>query len=537
MKYSWRTTIPAETPAADAEPLRVLVLSIDCTDDASRTPMLAPAFLVAHARTSPVVRSKVEFDIEQFSALEPVEGMIERILEKDYDLIGFSCYVWNYEVCAQLIPILKRLRPRAKLVMGGPQILGQEMAILDRFPELDFLVYRDGEVPFAEIVERMALGNNDWLAVGGILFREGSGVHDTLPKKLPVKFADIASPYLEGVITGRHRNLYLETYRGCPYTCAFCAWGGDEGPKSDLLPLDRIRRELELMRNMGADMLGFFDSNFNQPPSRAEAIFDMILDIPQFQIIGMSIFAQTLREELAIKMSQRRTMIGVGLQSSDPGVNAVMRRRFRDHKMNEGLRLLKKYAKQFVIQIIVGLPGDSYQSIASTLECALSFEPPAIDAFRLMVLPGTEYRQRADEFQLVYEPNGYHYVISHYTMTLQQINRAERMAQALTVFYNLEETRQEMFRQAAESGESIVSYCDAIGTFIEDFSLLDRNELRKGDIIRTKEKSQLLKILQDFSRFRAELSVHLARESVIGRREANQYTYIPVLQDAPPASE
>ena len=129
--------------------------------------------------------------------------------------------------------------------------------------------------------------------------RTASGIVDTRARKKTVHFAEIASPYLDRVITGRHDNLYLETYRGCPYTCAFCAWGGDEGPMNDLLPLDRIRGELNVVRDMGAHTLGFFDANFNQPPARAEAIFDMILEIPQFKIVGMSVFAQIIAPRVA----------------------------------------------------------------------------------------------------------------------------------------------------------------------------------------------------------------------------------------------
>jgi len=509
MFFSWKTTLPAEANP-ERPTARVLVVSIDCTTASSETPMLAPAFLVAHARAEPFVRERIEFDIRQFSVLESVEGILEQILAKSYDVIGFSCYVWNFAVYEQLIPLVKQMRPDVMLMMGGPQILNEEEETFNRFPELDVLVYRDGEPAFRDLMIELASGRRDWASVGGVRVRGAGRVTDTRAQKKKVHFADIASPYLDGVITGRHKNLYLETYRGCPYSCAFCAWGGDEGPMNDLLPLDRVRRELDVVRSMGAHTLGFFDANFNQPPSRAQAIFDMILEAQQFKIVGMSVFAQTMREELAAKMSRVSTMIGVGLQTSDPEVNKVMKRRFRDEKMLAGVKLLKQHGLDFVLQVIIGLPGDTFASIASTIEYALAFEPPTIDVFRLMVLPGTEYRRRAQEFGLVYSRRPYHYVISTCTMSAQDINRAERMGQAVGVFYNRPETRQEMFRQMAENRESVVTWGDAMGTFIESFDLLDRTELRKGDLIRAKDVRYLLGIQSDFQRFRTELSIKMA---------------------------
>lgn len=298
---------------------------------------------------------------------------------------------------------------------------------------------------------------------------------------------------------------------------------------NDLLPLERVKSEIELISSMGAESIGFFDANFNQPPDRANTIYDALIAAGNFKFVGMSIFAQTLRPTLVERMKHNHTFIGVGLQSSDVNVNRIMKRRYRDEKMIEGLSLLKANGISYALQVIVGLPGDTYESIAETLLYAVQFQPPTLDAFRLMILPGTEYRRRADELKVVYEPRPYHYVISHYSMGAAEINRAERMAQALSLFYNLQSTRLEMLMQVHENQESIIDWSEAMGTFLERFSLIERAELRKGDIIRTKDEANLLKIVKDFRRFRAELSVRQTYEQLMSEaRPRNEYTYIPV---------
>ena len=231
----------------------------------------------------------------------------------------------------------------------------------------------------------------------------------------------------------------------------------------------------------------------------------MLLEDDVIQMIGMSVFAQSMRDDLAARMSQRTTLIGVGLQTTDYQVNQLMKRRFRDEKMIAGVQMMKKYRLNFVLQLIIGLPGDTLASIANSIKYTLSLEPPTIDVFRLMVLPGTEYRRRAEEFELVYSHRPNHYIVSNQSMTPEEINRAERMGQALNVFYNMPNTRHEMYRQVAENHESIIHFCDAIGTFIENFQLLDREELRRGDIIRSVDQAYLMRILWDFERFRGEL--------------------------------
>jgi anaerobic magnesium-protoporphyrin IX monomethyl ester cyclase len=526
MNTSWRTHLPAEPGGSldGAGPKRVLLISIECTESAARTPMLASAYLVAQCRRDVFLRTSVDFSIRQFCSEEPLENIIEDILDREYDLIGFSCYLWNYNVCEQIIPVVKKLHPLCVLVMGGPQTLGEERNLLSCLPELDIVVSRDGELPFLQIMSTLARGDRDWSGVEGIYFRQGGEIRNNSARRTHLRFQEIASPYLDKVITGKHENLYLETYRGCPYTCSFCAWGGDDVPQNDLLPVDRIKSEIEVIAGCGAYSIGFFDANFNQPPLRAKQILDLLLAHDRFTVFGMSIFAQTLREELACAMSNREVMLGVGLQSSDPAVNSLMKRRYRDEKMAEGLRLLNQYRLNYALQLIVGLPGDTYESIAASLNYALSFEPPVIDAFRLMVLPGTEYRRKAEEFGMVYERRPNHYVISHNTMTATQINRAERMAQALNVFYNRPATRLQMQRQAAEGNEDLIQFCDALGTFMNKFGILSREDLRKGNILRSYGDPDLLAILADFKRFRAELAVELAElqlsSPVLGEQRA-----------------
>lgn len=511
MKLSWRTTISPDGSVRDREKIKILLVSLDCTVEMSRSPMLGPAFLVAHSRRDPLIKSRVEFDIRQFSIEEPVEVIIGEIITKNYHAIGFSCYVWNYCIYEQIIPVLKQIRPETILIMGGQQLLGQERKTLRQMPALDIIVYRDGEIAFTEIVRQIVMGKYDWSAIGGIFFQNSGEIIDTSAKKKWIKYADIASPYLEGVITGRNHNLFMMTYRGCPGRCAFCVWSETEGHKIERLPLDRIRQELSIIQDMGATNLGIFDSNFNHPPSRAEKIFDMILENKQLNLVGTHLFAQSMNDELASKMGRVQTLVGVGLQSTNPETNTKMGRRFDVEKMAAGIWLMKNYNLQFTLQMIVGLPGDTYDTIARTLNYALQFRPPVIDAFRLMVLPGTEYRLRAEEYKLIYEPRPNHHVISHYSMSCDEINRAERMAQALTIFYNRPQTREEMFIQAAENNESIIDFCDSIGKFIDNFNLLNRQELRKGNLIKMNEEAYLLEILEDFNRFRKELSEKSAR--------------------------
>ncbi|MEW5923596.1 MAG: B12-binding domain-containing radical SAM protein [Candidatus Zixiibacteriota bacterium] len=509
MKYSWRTCLGPEGQTIPDQVKRVLLVSIECNNDTSRTPMLAPAYLVAEARRDPVVRGNVEFEIRQFSMSEPAEKILEELLLKRYDIVGFSCYVWNYHVYEHIVPLMKRLSPQTILVMGGPQLYGTERTIMNQLSDLDVVAGRAGETAFAKLVRYVVEGKRDWSDIGGIIFRSNGTIVDTLDKHEWRKFDDIASPYIEGVIQGQFPNMNLQTYRGCPHSCSYCIMGSDV-EVFDPLSIERVRQDLGKISGLGAHTLGFFDATFNHPPSRSRAILDAISEFGQFKTVGVSLYVQTLDDDLARNMARFRTEAGIGLQTCHPEAHRLMRRRLVLDRLISGVQIMNKYGMQYSIQIIVGLPGDTYESIARTLLFTVALEPPLIDSFRLMVLPGTDYRNRAEELGIVYESRPYHYIISHFSMNHAEINRAERMAQTLSIFYNCRATRKEIFEQAEKNGETIIDFCDALGVYIENFSLIDREELRKGEIIRSYDDQTLQRILSDFIRFRTKLAIELA---------------------------
>ncbi len=505
MQSSWQTKISAESGKESNNRKRILLVTIDWSREMSQTPMLGPTLLIANSRRDQKIRSNVDFEIRQFSTEHPTEEIIEEVLANKYDAIGFSCYVWNYSILQQVIPIIKQVHPETLIIVGGPELLEQEEEIMQRIPAIDVIVYKDGEIAFIDLLHQIISGKNDWASVRGILARKNGDFIDTYLQRKSLRYEDTASPYLEGIITGEHSNLFMITYRGCPGRCAYCAWCGNEMNKLELLPMERVKKELDLITQMGAKSIGIFDSNFNHPPERASQIFDLILEYDQINLVGNHLYAQSVKQDLVQKMSKVNTIVGVGLQTTDPDTNKLMKRQLHIDKMSGGIQLIKQHDINFVLQMIIGLPGDTYDSIASTLNYAMRFRPPKIDAFRLMILPGTEYRRRADEFDIIYEPHPDYHIISHHSMNASEINRAERMAQALTIFYNQPKTREAMYRMARENNESIVQFADAIGKFIQTFNLLDKKELRKGDIVRAQDEIYLLNVLSDFERFRKEL--------------------------------
>ena len=87
----------------------------------------------------------VEFTIRQ----RPVD-IVEQLLAREPEIIGFSVYIWNVTETTQVIELLKRVAPQVSVIVGGP-----EVSFADDLPALaelaDFVVTGPGETSFREL--------------------------------------------------------------------------------------------------------------------------------------------------------------------------------------------------------------------------------------------------------------------------------------------------------------------------------------------------------------------------------------------------
>src|SRR5262249_19301276 len=74
------------------------------------------------------------------------------------DVVGFTNYVWNLELGYEVIRQAKAAAPDAVVVMGGPNYPNDaegQRAFLQRYPLIDFYVYKEGEAPFLHLLEQL----------------------------------------------------------------------------------------------------------------------------------------------------------------------------------------------------------------------------------------------------------------------------------------------------------------------------------------------------------------------------------------------
>src|SRR5207248_4554819 len=131
-------------------------------------------------------------------------ALVHALAERRPWLVGFTCYVWNIERTLWIARELKRLRPRTRIVVGGPEITADNAWVLQT-ADYDFAVIGEGEQTFAQLLLGLLGDEAPPVPVPG-LYVPAAGAPRYDPARLPLfrtplpDLNVLGSPYLAGIL-------------------------------------------------------------------------------------------------------------------------------------------------------------------------------------------------------------------------------------------------------------------------------------------------------------------------------------------------
>ncbi len=397
---------------------------------------LAAGYLILHARLQGLEESY------QFSILPPPiantysdAGLVEEILARDVWMVGFSCYLWNINRTLWICERLKARRPDLLIVLGGPEITSDNAWVLES-GAIDYAVIGEGEQTFSELLSALRAADGQ-LSKQTIIPGLWRADHPQVPlfRKPLANLSQVSSPYLAGILNAAdERLLLLETIRGCIFKCKFCYY-----PKSyDALYFvdeEKVIANLRHAREAGAKEVVLLDPTLNQRKD-----FDDFLRLlarenhnQQFTYFG-ELRAEGIRPETAqLLRAANFTEVEIGLQSIDPQAQSLMDRKNNLKAFERGVSALMDAGIKVKVDLIIGLPGDTVASVRRGFEYLASSKLfTSTQVFNLAILPGTAFRQEAEQLGLKFQPRPPYYVFE--TPTLDTSDLYMLMEEAQDVF-------------------------------------------------------------------------------------------------------
>ncbi len=283
--------------------------------------------------------------------------------------------------------VVKQDRPDLPVVWGGwhPSLFGK--ACLDE-PAVDVTVQGQGEITFAEIVDRLARGES-LAGCAGCTYREEGQARANPPRPL-VDLDTLPRHDYSLIEVERYfqlkdrRQLDYISSQGCPFRCAFCADPFVYGRKWFGLAPARMADEIEaLWRTYRFEDLSFQDETFFTYPKRVEAIADELIQ-RQVPIT----WAATLRADQCARMGDaifakckasgmRRVLVGV-----ESGSQEMMDRIKKDIKLEQVFHtaeVCSRHGVSVIFPFIVGFPDETPDSLQASLDVAKQLRAMSAD--------------------------------------------------------------------------------------------------------------------------------------------------------------
>ena len=330
------------------------------------------------------------------------------IKEKKPSFIGFSCSTATFLDGVRIGQLAKSVDPTIKTVFGGPHVSALKQVILERFPDVDFVVVGEGEQTMRELIEAEGQSVQD---IGGLVYRDGDDVIfngyrkdalnlDTLPFPAYEKLEGYPEMYSLPIFNyPRRPNSSCVTSRGCPYACSYC----DRSVFQRSFRFNSAEYMYEhmsyLKQRFGIRHLNFYDDQFTFNRKRIEDFCTMITDRPLGMTFNCAVRAEHIDLDLLKQMKAAGCwMASLGIETGDPNLLAQHRQNADLDMVAEKLRLMKKAGIRTKGLLMMGLPGETEESIQRSMKYVFSQPIDDFNLAKFTPFPGSPLYENIEKF-------------------------------------------------------------------------------------------------------------------------------------------
>ena len=336
----------------------------------------------------------------------PPDGLtVEQVapLARDYELAVLHTSTPSFGNDARFAARLKDENPRIEIGMVGAHVGVLPVQSLNGAPAVDWVALGEFDYTCAEIAAGKPLHE-----VQGITYRDRGQIRmnparptienmDALPNVVDVYKRDLT---IENYFIGYLQHPYVSLYtgRGCRSKCTFCLWPQTlGGHRYRVRSADSVEAEMACAKKYFPQVREFFfdDDTFTDDLPRAEEIARRLgrLGITW----SCNAKANVPRKTLEILRANGLRLLLVGYESGNQQILNNIKKGTRLDIAREFTRNCRELGITIHGTFILGLPGETPETIRETIRFACEIEPETIQVSLAAPYPGTELYRQAQE--------------------------------------------------------------------------------------------------------------------------------------------
>jgi hopanoid biosynthesis associated radical SAM protein HpnJ len=317
---------------------------------------------------------------------------------KDYDFLVLFTSSVGFQSDLGIIRRMKEAHPGLKVAFVGPDVQTRPAECLRASADIDFVVRGEFDHPVVEFAQGKPLESIS----GASYIKNGEVIHNPQRPMLETKELDelpFATEVYKRDLTIEnydipfllHPYVSLYTSRGCPALCTFCHWPQTlSGHAWRVRSSDNVVAEMRQAIKLFPQAKEFFfdDDTFN---IRKDRVLDLCA---RFKPLGFRWSANarvhTDYETLKGMADAGGRLLIVGFESGDPQILKNIKKGTTVEMGRNFVKDCKKVGLAVHADFIIGLPGETKETIARTIEYAKELDPETVQVSVAHAYPGTE---------------------------------------------------------------------------------------------------------------------------------------------------
>ncbi len=344
-----------------------------------------------------------------------LEQVLPRAQGYELAVLHTSSPSFAYDV--QVAEALKKAYPDMKIGLVGAKVAVAPEESLTASPAIDFVAREDFDFTIKEVAE-----GRPYAEIDGLTFRDENGMVVHTPHRPPIEDMDqlpfVTEVYkrdlrVEDYFIGYLKHPYVSFYtgRGCKSRCTFCLWPQTVGGHRYLVrSAEHVVEEVKLIQRYFPQVAEVFfdDDTFTDNAPRAEEIARRLGKLGVTWSCNAK--ANVRYETLKVMRDNGLRLLLVGFESGNQKILNNVKKGVRIDIARQFAKDCHKLGITVHGTFILGLPGETRETIEETIRFAKDINPHTIQVSLAAPYPGTFLYKQAIENGWLQEENSKHLV-------------------------------------------------------------------------------------------------------------------------------
>lgn len=387
------------------------------------------------------VRGEHNIDILEFTINQDLNKIIADIHRLKPQIVGFSTYIWNINETLIITKALKLVNPNIKIILGGPEVSFNIKGLMHKNPQIDYIVYNEGEETFKDLINALYNDQNNLQGIFGLAYRHKGEIYINPQRDLICNLEDIPFAYdEEGALDAfKDKIIYYESTRGCPFNCKYCLSSTISGVR--YLPMHRVKKDISKMIDAKVKQVKFVDRTFNANKKSAMEIMKFIMEEdPEDINFHFEISAHIIDDEMLAFLKRPKEglfQFEIGVQSTNSETTYEIMRTTDFARIEKVSREIRKNNNIHQhLDLIAGLPYEDYDSFSKSFNDVYSIKPEKIQLGFLKLLKGSQLRIDEEKYGYKYLDIPPYEIMENDYISYDEIIRLKFIEELVDKYYN-----------------------------------------------------------------------------------------------------